>query len=116
MLSDSRNGDQVGKGDFSLEYVARSGARYREPGRSMFVDAEMAPMPHGLILFAGSIVKWDPPYEGEPLDQNARYRIICNIQEYMSRKGFDIIVDTGRSKEEYLTPTWDQIRRENRPK
>lgn len=81
----------------------------------MFVDTEFAVMPHGLILYAGSIAKWDPPYEDEPLDQNARYRIICNIQEYMSRKGFDIMVDTGRSQDEYLTPTWDQIRRENRP-
>lgn len=100
-------------GDYSVLYLGPAESRYCEPGRTMFVATEYAADPHGLILYAGSVVKWDPPHENEPVDQETRYRIISNIQEYFARIGWDIIVDTRRGREDFLTPKWDEIRRKS---
>ncbi|HEV2038278.1 MAG TPA: hypothetical protein VGQ96_06710, partial [Candidatus Eremiobacteraceae bacterium] len=46
---------------YSVEVLGRTGLQYIEGERRLFVDSEVLVGDAGLVIYAGSIVRWDPP-------------------------------------------------------
>jgi immunity protein 74 of polymorphic toxin system len=77
---------------FSVEVLGRTGLRYREAGRQMFVDSEVLTGPSGMAVYKDTIQKWDPPYENVPVTDSDRDRILNNIRDAFRFEGFEIDV------------------------
>jgi hypothetical protein len=77
---------------FSVEVLGRTGLRYRESGRQMFVDSEVLTGPSGMAVYKDTIQKWDPPDEKVSLTGPDRDRILNNIREVFRSQGFEIDV------------------------
>lgn len=66
---------------YSVEILGRTGMRYREAGRSVFVDSEIIVTSRdGMVAYWNSIKRWDPPNELDSLDEADRDRIMQNIR------------------------------------
>lgn len=65
---------------FSVEVLGRTGIKYRERDRSMFVDSEVLAPGYGIAVFRNSIKAWLPPHEGQQVDESERQRILENIR------------------------------------
>ena len=77
---------------FSVEVLGRTGLRYREEGRQMFVDSEVLIGPSGMALYKDTIQKWDPPDDNVPVTDSDRDRIVNNIRDAFRSQGFEIDV------------------------
>jgi hypothetical protein len=77
---------------FSVEVLGRTGLRYSEVGRDMFIDSEMLLAPSGMLVYKGTIQKWDPPNEDVAVSESDRERILGNIKEAFRFQGFEIAV------------------------
>ena len=77
---------------FSVEALGRTGLRYREAGRQMFVDSEVLTGPSGIAVYKDTIQRWDPPYENVPVTSSDRDRILNNIPDAFRSQGFEIDV------------------------
>ncbi len=77
---------------FSVEVLGRTGLRYCEGGRQMFVDSEVLTGPSGMAVYKDTIQKWDPPYDKVPVTDSDRDRILNNIREAFRSQGFEIDV------------------------
>ena len=77
---------------FSVEVLGRTGLRYREASREMFVDSELLTGPSGMAVYEDTIRRWDPPYENVPVTDSDRTRILNNIRDAFRSQGFDIDV------------------------
>lgn len=77
---------------FSVEVLGRTGLRYREAGRQMFVDSEVLAGPSGMAVYKDTIEKWDAPHENMGVTDSERDRILKNICEVFSFQGFEITV------------------------
>jgi hypothetical protein len=77
---------------FSVEVLGRTGLRYREAGREMFVDSEVLTGPSGMAVYKDTIEKWDPPHENVKLTNSDRDRILENIRDAFRFQGFEITV------------------------
>jgi hypothetical protein len=53
---------------FSVEVLGRTGLRYGEANRQMFVDSEVLTGPYGMAVYKDTIQKWDPPCHNVPGD------------------------------------------------
>jgi hypothetical protein len=69
-----------GDNGVSVEVLGRTGMRYREHGRSCFVDSEVLATP-AVAVWPSGIRCWDPPHEADPLTDDDRRRILQNIAE-----------------------------------
>lgn len=65
---------------FSVEILGRTGIRYTEGNRSMFIDSEVLATP-AIAVFASSIRCWEPPFDREVIDDAKRQAIVSNITE-----------------------------------
>lgn len=77
---------------FSVEVLGRTGLRYREGEREMFVDSEVLTGLSGILIYGDSIEKWDPPNQNEPVTDAERNRILENIRKTFRFQGFEIDV------------------------
>lgn len=77
---------------FSIEVLGRSGLRYVEGEKSLYVETELATGASGLIVYSGSIRTWSSPYTGELIDKEAKARIIQNIRSAFQFRGIQIDV------------------------
>jgi hypothetical protein len=77
---------------FSVEVLRRTGMRYVEGDRSMFVDSEVLAKPGAMALWRGSIKRWDPPHDAEAVGPADRGRIIENIQRAFDSQGHELQV------------------------
>jgi len=75
-----------------VEVLGRTGLRYREAGRQMFVDSEVLTGPSGMAVYKDTIQKWDPPYDNVPVTDSDRDRILNNIRDAFRSQGFEIDV------------------------
>ena len=71
---------------FSVEVLGRTGIRYREGNRSLFVDSEVLAPGKGIAIFVNSIRIWDPPSGGGPISAEEKARIVANIKAAMDFK------------------------------
>ena len=80
----------VSDAGFSVEVLGQTGIRYSEAGRSAFVDSEVMNEPDTMLIYAKSIMRWDPPNESEPLNARDRERIIESITNAFEFSGFKV--------------------------
>ena len=77
---------------FSVEVLGRTGMRYVEGERSMFVDSEVLAKPGAMALWAETIRGWDPPHDAEVLGPDDRSRILENIRRAFESQGYELQV------------------------
>lgn len=77
---------------FSVEVLGRTGLRYCEADRQMFVDSELLTGPSAMAVYKDTIQNWDPPYDNVPVTDSDRDRILNNIRDAFRSQGFEIDV------------------------
>jgi len=75
-----------------ITLLGRTGLRYTEDGRSMFVDSEMLAHPNSIVVYRESISRWDPPHESQTLSEGDRERVLASIVAALRLQGFDVDV------------------------
>jgi hypothetical protein len=75
---------------FSVEVLGLTGLLYTEGKKMIHMDSEVIALPKGLMIYRGSIKKWDDPYSSEPIDDKKRQMIVENIQRAFRFRGFEI--------------------------
>jgi hypothetical protein len=68
---------------FSIEVLARTGMKYREGDKSLFIDSEVLAPGKGIAISVKSIKAWDPPHARELITEQEKAKIISNIKEAM---------------------------------
>lgn len=76
----------------AVKILGRTGLRYTEGERSMFVDSEMLARPNGIAVYRESISRWDPPYEADALSEGDRERVLASIVATLRLQGLDVDV------------------------
>jgi hypothetical protein len=74
----------------AVKVLGRTGLRYTEGERSMFVDSEMLARPNGIAVYRESLSRWDPPYEADTLSEGDRERILASIVAALRLQGLDV--------------------------
>jgi hypothetical protein len=74
----------------SVEILGRTGLRYREGERSMFVDSEVLAPPAGIAVYQSTVSRWESPHDAEELPQDARSRILASIVAILRAQGIDV--------------------------
>lgn len=78
---------------FSVETTGRTGLRYNQGNKTLFVNSEKLATKHpSLVISERSIQNWNPPYDEEPIDDTARKLIVENIRRAFDSQGIDIEV------------------------
>jgi hypothetical protein len=80
---------QSGEG-FTVEVLGRTGLRYTEDARTLFVDSESLVAESRRLALYTSVMRWDPPHSEEPIDDKTKERIIENIRAAFRFRGFEI--------------------------
>jgi len=75
-----------------ITLLDRTGLRYTEGLRSMFVDSEMLARPNGIAVYQESISRWDPPHEADALSKSDRERVLASIVAALRLQGLDVDV------------------------
>ena len=75
---------------FSVELMGRTGLRYYEGHRELFVDSEVLAGPAGIVMYSDSIKKWEK--EEKEISEEEKSKIIENIRRAFRHKGFEIQV------------------------
>ena len=68
---------------YSIEVLGRTGMRYREGDKTLFVDSEVLATGKGIAIFTNSITRWSQPHESESISSEKKAAIIKNIQQAM---------------------------------
>jgi hypothetical protein len=73
---------------FAVEVLGRTGLRYKEGGRDLFIDSEVLAAGFGLLVIANSIQNWEPtPRSPSDMERAEQVRIIENIQRAFASEG-----------------------------
>jgi Immunity protein 74 len=78
---------------YSVEVLGRTGIKYREHGKSMFIDSEVLSQGYGIQIFVGSIAKWDPPHDKEVVSHREVQEIVQNIRLAFEFYGQPVVFD-----------------------
>jgi hypothetical protein len=78
---------------YSVEVLGRTGIKYREGEKSMFVDSEVLSPGKGIQIFTRSIKAWDAPNQNEPVGPEKRLAIVKNIKDAIQFQNQRIVVD-----------------------
>jgi hypothetical protein len=92
MITSPRPNLYVSDEGFSVEVLGRTGLRYREGGKEIFVDSEVLAGPSGMLVYKSSIERWAPPNAGVTIGDIDRARIAENIRATFRAQGFEIDV------------------------
>ena len=76
---------------YSVEVLGRTGLRYTEFGRTLWLDSEILAGPASLILYTGNI-KVEGATETASLDALDRNRIVENVRAAFRFRGIEIQV------------------------
>lgn len=78
---------------FVVESTGRTGLKYTEKGRSLFIDSQALLGSPALVIYQRSIRKWDPPYADQIIDHVERQRIVNNVRAAYLSQGVEIDVE-----------------------
>jgi hypothetical protein len=76
---------------FSVRVLGRTGMRYAEGGRSVWIDSEVLGKPGAIALFKDSIKTWEDEGAG-PVSAADRDRIASNIKRAFEFCGYELQV------------------------
>ena len=77
---------------FSVEILGRTGLRYCDRDRQMFIDSEVLMPPAGIAVYKDSIRSWQSPYADQVVEEDERQRIVRNIIDTLGSQGVDVQV------------------------
>jgi hypothetical protein len=78
---------------FSVRVLGQTGLRYTQGDKTLRVNSEvLATRNPSLAISPSSIQHWDPPHDGELIDEATRNLIVDNIRRAFASRGEDIIV------------------------
>jgi hypothetical protein len=78
---------------FSVRILGRTGMRYAEAGRSVWIDSEVLGKPRAVALFKDSIKTWEGDNPGQVSDSD-RDRIAVNIKCAFEFCGYELEAHT----------------------
>lgn len=82
------------KRDYKVKVTGRAGLIYKEGKKSMKVDSEMLTgSNYDIVVYKGSISKWDPPFEEDSVGKDEQNRILENIKSDLKEHGYKVDVD-----------------------
>jgi hypothetical protein len=61
---------------YSVEVLGRTGIRYVEGDKTLWIDSEVLAVPNSIMVFISGIHKWN---SGEPIEDETKKRITQNI-------------------------------------
>jgi Immunity protein 74 len=75
-----------------VRVLGRTGLRYTEGGRSVWIDSEVlaTPEPPTIAMFKGSMKVWENPTNPEPVTDEDRARIANNIKRAFESSGYGL--------------------------
>lgn len=76
---------------FSVRVLGRTGMRYTEGARSVWIDSEVLAKPRAIAMLKGSIRIWEGPIGAEVGGQD-RDRITTNIKRAFEACGYELQV------------------------
>jgi len=78
-----------GSAGFSINVLGRTGLRYTEGGRSVWIDSEVLAEPRAMALFKDSIRLWEGEGAG-PVSAADRDRIASNVKRVFEFCGYEL--------------------------
>ena len=92
MYTSPRPNLYVSSDGYSVEVLGQTGLRYREAGRSAFIDSEVLAGPTGMLIYADSIAAWESSEGPTPVTEAERDHIIENVRATFRSQGFEVDV------------------------
>ncbi len=77
------------EGDCGVTLLGRSGVRYREGSKTVFINGEMLTGEFDLVVYTNSIKVWEGSQE--PVSEESKQRILTNMQAVFRKHG--VVVD-----------------------
>ncbi len=79
---------------FSVKTLGRTGIRYTEKTKSMFIDSEFMATtnPIVIVILKNSIKTWNPPHSSEEINDAKREIIIDNVSRALRFRGIEVEV------------------------
>ena len=77
---------------FSVKVLGRTGMRYTEGRRSVWIDSEVLAKPGAIALYQDSIKAWENPDSSAPVNDADRGRIVKNIERAFESCGYELQV------------------------
>jgi len=77
---------------FMVRVLGRTGMRYMEGGRSVWVDSEVLARPGAIAMFKDSMKAWEQPNDSAEFTGADRDRIANNIKRAFDACGYDLEV------------------------
>ncbi len=90
-FSEPRPNVIVSSAGFWVEVLGRTGLRYTEGDRSVWIDSEVLARPRAMALFKDSIKTWDGA-GSEQVNDTDRDRIAGNIRRAFESCGYELEV------------------------
>jgi hypothetical protein len=88
----TENGNVIESSEgFSVRTLGRTGMRYQEGDRSVWIDSEVLAAPAGIAMNRDSIKYWEGPDPGKVSDAD-RDRIANNVKRAFEACGYDLQV------------------------
>ena len=78
---------------FAVAILGQTGLRYSEGERAVTIDSEVLMGPTGMIVYPGSIVSWDRPFDNERISDAKRCQILDRVRAAFRADGFEIDVN-----------------------
>jgi len=85
------NSSEMNLGDFGVTLLGRSGMRYREGPKTVFVDGEILSGAFDFVIYKSSIQAWEA--SKELISESERDRIVANIKNVCSNHGLKLDVE-----------------------
>lgn len=91
---------------FSVRVLGRTGLRYTEGERSVWIDSEVLATPGAIVTSVDGICVWEGP-EPRPVSESDRQRIADNMRRAFAARGYHLQVNEPFD--------WDSVALRRRP-
>jgi Immunity protein 74 len=71
---------------FSVEVLGRTGMKYREGKKTLFIDSEVLAPGKGIAISTKSMKNWEQPHQEDLISDEKRAAIVKNIKAAMEFK------------------------------
>lgn len=77
--------------NFSVKVTGRAGLIYKEGKKLVKIDSEMLTGPDfDIVVYKNSFKRWEPPFEGDIINDIEKDRIIGNVKSDLEENGYKV--------------------------